>query len=210
MRIELEENGPFQVNTYLVMNEERGECVVIDPGFAFPRLVKIIEEEKLKLSAIISTHGHIDHIEGVSALKKQTGAAYYAPLGDEYLIRSAGEQARLFGLKKPEVIMPDYDLKDGDELNLAGFEIRVLHTPGHSRGSVSLVIGSNVFTGDVLFMDSIGRTDLPGGDYHCLNRTIIEKLFSLDPKTRVFPGHGPATTIGREKEHNPFFNMPLY
>lgn len=195
--------GPFQTNAYLLTNEQTGESLVIDPGMQPEPLLEAVDQEKV--TAILLTHAHLDHIGGLNELRQQTKAPVYIhPLEQSWLRDPQLNGSGYFGLE-PIVCEPaEHELSDGQTLHVAGFNIRVLHTPGHSPGSCSFVIGQHCFGGDVLFAQSIGRTDLPGGDYETLMISIQDKLFELDDDTIVYPGHGPKTTIEAEKMYNPF------
>jgi len=206
MEIDVCANGPFVVNSYLVSNGKR--CFLIDPGLQISPLLDKIEKNNLKLEAILATHGHIDHIDGVASVKKKFSAPFYVNMGDKDLIDTVSVQARMFGVPDPGNVSVDKELPSSGEIEIAGLKINLLYTPGHSKGSVSLYLESEnvVFSGDALFNFSIGRTDLPGGNYEKLISSIRKKLFVLPDKTRVLSGHGPETTIGHEKKLNPFFN----
>lgn len=197
--------GPLQVNCYVVGCEATGEGVVIDAGDEADDILAAIRQHGLKVKAILNTHAHFDHVGAVHALKAATGARFYLHQADLPLLRTAPMQAAYFGLRigpTPEV---DVYLNEGDEIVFGQERLQVLHTPGHTAGGVSFVGDRVAFVGDELFQDSIGRTDLPGGNYTQLIYTVRTKLFTLSDDVVVYPGHGPATTIGREKRHNPFF-----
>ncbi|MDY6933446.1 MAG: MBL fold metallo-hydrolase [Spirochaetota bacterium] len=206
MQIITHENGPFLVNTYLVLNETSGKAFIIDPGTDIEPLCKKIEKEKILLEATVCTHGHLDHVFGVSALQKKYNIPFYMNKMDLHFIDSLPFQAGIFGVSDPGIPTLDFDLPTSGMISLADIQINLLYTPGHSKGSVSIYIEESVFSGDALFNFSIGRTDLPDGNYNELITSVKEKLFSLPEETKVFPGHGPSTTIGREREYNPFFD----
>jgi len=206
MRITTFENGPFMVNTYLVVNEETSGAFIIDPGSDIRPLLDRIERDGVRLEAIVNTHGHIDHVAGVNLIKKRFEVPLYLNAGDEDMLASVGVQARMFGVGDPGPIAIDVRLPDSGTVTVAGITLEVLHTPGHSKGSLSFLIGDTVFTGDALFNFSIGRTDLPGGSYAELIESIRNRIFTLPDATKVLCGHGPATDIGTEKRLNPFFN----
>lgn len=195
-------NGPFMVNSYLVVNGRRG--FIIDPGSGIKPLLTKIESEKLELEAIIATHGHIDHIEGVNAVKRKFKVPFYVNDMDTDLIKTVRMQARMFGVPDPGEISSDRNLPSSGEIEVAGLKLGLMHTPGHSKGSVSIMIEDVLFSGDTLFNFSIGRTDLPGGDYEELITSIKSKILVMPDTTRVLSGHGPETTVGREKKMNPF------
>ncbi len=196
--------GPFQTNAYLITNEQTGESLVIDPGMQPAVLLDALRNEKV--AAILLTHAHLDHIGGLQAVRKLTKAPVYIhPEEQAWLIDPVLNGSQLFGMSEPIVCDPaERELQDGQTLELAGFTIQVLHTPGHSPGSCSFVIGQHCFSGDVLFAQSIGRTDLPGGSFETLMASIQDKLFELDDDTIIYPGHGSKTTIETEKMFNPF------
>ena len=195
-------NGPFMVNSYLVVNDKKG--IIIDPSSGVEPFLKKIKSEKIELEAIIATHGHIDHIDGVNIVKKKFNANFYVNNLDLDLVSAVQTQARMFGVHDPGKIIPDKNLPLSGELNLAGLTLQLLHTPGHSKGSVSVKIDNVLFSGDTLFNFSIGRTDLPGGNYEELISSIKNKILIFPDDTQVLSGHGPETTIGKEKRVNPF------
>ena len=195
-------NGPFMVNSYLVINDKKG--FIIDPGSGAGPFLKKIESDKIELEAIIATHGHIDHIDGVNIIKKKFNASFYVNDLDSDLISSVQTQARMFGVPDPGRIMGDRNLPLSGDMKLAGLTLQFLHTPGHSKGSVSIKIDNILFSGDTLFNFSIGRTDLPGGNYEELISSIKKKILILPDDTQVLSGHGPETTVGKEKKMNPF------
>lgn len=204
LQIRSYELGLFQTNAYLITNKATGESIIIDPGMEPEVLLKAVEKENVV--AILLTHAHLDHIGGLQAVRKQTEAPVYIhPLEQEWLIDPNLNGSARYSMFEPIVCDPaEHELQDGQNLQLAGLPIQVLHTPGHSPGSCSFVIGQVCFGGDVLFAQSIGRTDLPGGHYETLIASIQDKLFELDDDTIVFPGHGPKTTIEAEKMYNPY------
>jgi glyoxylase-like metal-dependent hydrolase (beta-lactamase superfamily II) len=206
LRVLSETVSPFAENTFFVFDDETKAAIIVDPGDEADRLFGVVEEHGLNVERILLTHGHIDHVGAVPAMRRRTGAEVWMHPGDEFLLDGLKAQAELLGLRPPEeqpVI--DHALAEGDVFPFAGGEIRVFETPGHSPGSVTLDFGELLVAGDVLFAGSIGRTDLPGGDHDQLLKTIRERLFVYPDKTIVYPGHGPSTTIGREKRQNPFF-----
>ena len=196
--------GPLEVNCYILGCEDTKEAAIIDPGDNADEIISTIEKEGLNPKFIINTHAHFDHIGGVKVIQDHFKIDFILHEGDLFLVENASEQATAFGLKpisKPEV---NKNVTNGEKVILGNKFITVIHTPGHSPGGVCYYSGNNVFVGDTLFAGSIGRTDLPGGSYETLINSIRENLFPLGDSTVVYPGHGPSTTIGNEKEHNPF------
>ncbi len=200
------ENGPFLVNSYLVINETSNEAFILDPGHDTAPLLEAIEKENLNLTAIVATHGHLDHVEGVTKVQETYNVPFIVNDGDRQLIETIPVQAGMFGVPAPGVPVISEVLPLSGTKEVAGLTMELLHTPGHSPGSVSIKIENIVFSGDALFNFSIGRTDLPGGNYEELISSIKDKLFSLPDDTTVLPGHGPGTTIGNEKKMNPFLS----
>lgn len=203
--------NPFTENTYVVYDNDTKECVIIDPGCSNTaeenELFGFIDSHRLKPLMAISTHGHIDHIIGNDAVKKRYGIPVAAHSGVKRDYAHARQQATWFGLSSEGAFdMPDRDLKDGEIIKVGESTLEVICTPGHAEGSISLYaeIEGWVFTGDALFCRSIGRTDLPGGSYETLFKSIKERLFHLPDDTEVFSGHGESTTIFDEQRYNMF------
>jgi hydroxyacylglutathione hydrolase len=197
-------NGLFEENCYLLGEAGRSDVVIVDPGEEAGRILEEARARKLSITEIWLTHAHIDHIMGVDAVKRATGAPVYLHPADRPLYDDLVEQGALFGFDLPPAPPPDRILQHGQRLTLGAVEIEVRHLPGHSPGHVVFVAPGVVLGGDVLFQGSIGRTDLTGGDLPTLLAGIREHLFCLPDDTIVYPGHGPATTIGRERATNPF------
>jgi len=195
------------VNTYLVYKENTMKGFIIDPGSDIGPLLDHCDGNHITVESIIATHTHIDHIAGVGEVQRRYGIPFYCSEREKDFIKNVSVQARMFGVKDPGIPEIDRFLPDSGSMTLSGFELQLFHTPGHSPGSLSFYNRENsiVFSGDALFNMSIGRTDLPGGSYEELIRSIEERLFTLPDETTVYPGHGPATTIGSEKQMNPFF-----
>lgn len=197
--------GMIQANCYIVADEATKKAIVIDPGGDAPVIAQRIEKLGLDVVAVLATHGHFDHVEGLAGMKARFHAPIYAHPGDLPLIRGIRNQGLLFGIQVEAAPTPDVDFVEGMEIPFGNLKARILHTPGHSRGSVSILVGDRLFTGDLLFAGSIGRTDLEGGDYVTLISSVTQKVFTLPDATKVYPGHGPATSVGVEKRTNPFF-----
>jgi glyoxylase-like metal-dependent hydrolase (beta-lactamase superfamily II) len=198
--------GPLQVNCFIVADERTREAIVIDPGDDAQDLLRMIREKDLKVKYIVNTHAHFDHVSANKALKEATGAELLVHEGDAPLLAAVSQHAKMFGMTAPSSPPADRYVKHGDVIAAGGVSLKVLHTPGHSPGGICLLGDGFVFTGDALFESSIGRTDLPGGDLMTLINAIKEHLMTLPDDTQVFCGHGPATTIGAERQENPFLN----
>jgi glyoxylase-like metal-dependent hydrolase (beta-lactamase superfamily II) len=196
----------LQCNCSVFGDEETREALVVDPGDEIGRILQVLKQHGLTLKWIVITHAHIDHIGGAQKLKKATGAPVYMNPNDTELQEMMDVQAGWLGVPTPEAVEIDAPAMDGSKLVMGATEFLVLETPGHTQGSISLWIPSEnkLVAGDTLFRDSIGRTDLPGGDSRQILRSIHEKLMGLPEETVVVPGHGGSTTIGREKQVNPF------
>ena len=201
--------GEYETNCYVLRNNDAAQdCLVIDPGLEADELIEFLDEQKLNPVAVVLTHGHIDHIAGVAALRSRFPEikVYIHNLDAEMLTEPNINLSAMTGsafVTEAE----DISLKERDIIDLAGVKLLVLHTPGHTPGGISLYSKEDrvVFVGDTLFADSVGRADFPGGSMSQLLRSVREKLFTLPEETQVYPGHGPETTIAAEKTHNPFF-----
>lgn len=213
MQIAIFQFSLFGINTYLVFDPDTKECAMIDPGMSNPQEEKALEnfiaEKGLKLTQVINTHLHIDHVAGIPYLQKKYGVPVLAHEGDSFMAAGMSQQARMFGLTLPldNIEISEY-LKDGDKIKVGNGTLEVISVPGHSKGSIALYDpeGKFLISGDSLFQGSIGRTDLPGGNYKELIDSITERLLTLPDDTVVLPGHGGASTIGEEKQSNPFLN----
>jgi len=206
MIIETKGVGPFQVNWYIVACEETQEAVVIDPGAEVEQIVDFLKANHLNIKYIANTHGHVDHVAGVKQLKQITGTPFLLHPSDRMFLEGFEEKAAMFGLPTLGAPSVDGDLNEGDVLKVGKLELRIIHTPGHSPGGIVFYFENTLIAGDTLFQGSIGRTDFPGGDYETLINSIKDKLFPLGDDVVVHTGHGPSTTIGIEKVHNPFLN----
>jgi glyoxylase-like metal-dependent hydrolase (beta-lactamase superfamily II) len=198
--------GLLQCNCSIFGDEAAKEAIVIDPGDDLAEIDAILNKHQLKVSAIVVTHAHIDHVGGAHKLREKWNAPVYLNLDDDELLARLDVQARWIGVPTPERVEVDTDARDSTLLCLGGSELQVIHTPGHTPGSISLYLPqqAKLIAGDTLFRDSIGRTDLPGGNTRQIFSSIKTRLLVLPEETVVFPGHGAKTTIGREKERNPF------
>ena len=198
--------GPLQCNCSILGDAESKRALVIDPGDDLPQIQEILDRHGLLVEKIVFTHAHIDHIGAGAEFKRMTGAPTYLHRAELPVLASLPQQASWIGIPEPEQVAIDHFLEEGDTVDFAGREFAVLFTPGHSPGSISLYSPSDklLVSGDVLFRDSIGRTDLPGGDFETLMSSIRDKLYPLPDDVVVIPGHGPATTLGRERRSNPF------
>ena len=198
--------GLLQCNCSIFGDEQTRQAIVIDPGDEIEKITKLLERHQLTVKAIVITHAHIDHIAGAYKLRGLTGAPVYLNERDKELFEALEMQARWLGIPTPERTEIDSTAADGTVLRLGEADFQVLHTPGHTQGSISLWIPqeNKLIAGDTLFRDSIGRTDLPGGNGPQLLSSIKTRLLDLPDDAIVIPGHGPNTTIGREKQLNPF------
>jgi glyoxylase-like metal-dependent hydrolase (beta-lactamase superfamily II) len=200
--------GLLQCNCSIFGDEGTREAIVVDPGDQIEDLLSILRKHSLRVNAIVITHAHIDHIGGAAKLKAATKAPVYLNANDQELYDGLDVQASWLGMPRMEQTEIDAAAKEGDTLVLGETPFHILHTPGHTQGSISIWIPTEnkLLAGDTLFRDSIGRTDLPGGDSRQILGSIHTKLLTLPEEANVIPGHGPKTTIGREKERNPFLH----
>jgi hydroxyacylglutathione hydrolase len=197
--------GPLACNCYVVGEESTRRAIVIDPGGDADELAGEIASQDLTITAIVATHAHFDHIIAAEQLRALTGAPFVLHDDDRPLLDWMQESGRLFlDVELPPPPEVDTSAREGERITAGAVEFEVVHTPGHSPGSISLVAAGGVFSGDTLFAGSIGRTDLPGGDAQALLGAVRSKLFALDESLIVYPGHGPTTTLGAERAENPF------
>ncbi len=209
LQLEIFEFNPFRENTY-VLHDESGEAAIVDPGCQneqeYQQLKKFLEYKKLRPKFILNTHGHVDHVMGNKRVKEGLGLPIMGHEADAHLIEEAVTHGMLFGLDIDQPPAFDTCIDEGESIKIGGSALELFHVPGHSPGSLAFYNHPSgiLIIGDVLFNGSIGRTDLPGGDFDTLVKGIHQKILSLPPGTRVYPGHGPSTTIENEKKHNPF------
>jgi hydroxyacylglutathione hydrolase len=196
--------GPFATNAFLVCCEETRETAVIDVGFDPDLIADEIRRHSLTVRYLLNTHAHYDHAAAMAPLQEKVGGSYWLHDGDRPLLDRLTDQGMAFGLPAARAPAEVHSLTDGQTLELGKQSISVIHTPGHSPGSVTFRWGDWLWVGDVLFAGSIGRTDLPGGSFEILSDSIRSRLFPLGDSLRVLPGHGPETTLGVERRTNPF------
>ena len=203
--------GMYFTNCYVVGCEETKEAIVIDPGFdrnaEAEKVLRFIDQNNLRVKYIVNTHGHADHTAGNGIMKKATGAPILIHENDAVMLSGVAKaMSRIFGFRGTSS-PADKTLREGDIIQFGRIKLVVLHTPGHSEGGISLLGEDFVFTGDTLFAGSIGRTDFPGASFEEIMQSIKTKLMPLPDRFKVYPGHGPPTTIGEEKKYNPFLQM---
>ena len=196
--------GPIMANSFVLGCEETHEAAVIDPGDEADRILLALAESDLSLKYIINTHGHLDHVAANRRLKEITGAPILIHPLDAPMLNQVASSAAAWGITAENSPPPDRELEDGDKVTFGNINLRVIHTPGHTPGGISLCTDREVFVGDTLFAGSIGRTDFPGGSFETIKKSIRQKLFALDDDFTVYPGHGPTTTIAEERRTNPF------
>ncbi len=199
--------GLLEVNCYILGDEETKEAVVIDPGGDEDEILETLKFHGLKCKLIIDTHGHFDHVDANAPVQVATGAQIAIHSLDAHMLSRPSQDALLFTGNRARTSKADILLKEGDVLSFGKYRLKVLHTPGHTPGHISLVLENHtvVYVGDLLFAGSIGRTDFPGGSFEALINAVKTKIFPLGDQYTVFPGHGPVTTVGQEKKNNPFF-----
>jgi len=196
--------GPLQENCYIVGDETTGEGIVIDPGDEAGRIVARVRRLRLKVGKIVNTHAHVDHIAAAQAVKEELGAKLYLHPAEQIHLPGLLEYALMFGLSDARMPTVDIALHDGDEIPFGSRRILVTNTPGHTPGHCVLRIGDDLFCGDLIFAGSIGRTDLPGGDYEAMVDSLETTILTLPDETRLHPGHGESTTVAVERRLNPF------
>lgn len=196
--------GPLMANCFIAGCEDTKEAVVIDPGGEADRILLSLAESELKVKYIINTHGHFDHVSANGKMKEATGADLLIHPLDAPMLGMLSSNAAVFGISVANSPSCDRTIEEGETVSFGNFTLNVIHTPGHTPGGISLYSDGIIFVGDTLFAGSIGRTDFPGGDFDTLIASIKTKLFKLEDDVRVLSGHGPETSIGREKRFNPF------
>lgn len=198
--------GPLQCNCSIIGDEASREAMVFDPGDDIAEILAMVQKHGLTVKQIVITHAHIDHVGGAMKLKKQTGAPILLNQNDTALLKMLDVQATWLGMQTSEKVQIDQSVADGDSLKLGSLAGTVIHTPGHTEGSVCVYFPTDqkLIAGDTLFAGSIGRTDLPGGSYDKIISSLHDRVLALPDDTLVIPGHGPVTTIGEERESNPF------
>ena len=196
--------GPLDNDTYLIVCPETREVAVLDVGFEPERAIEAVRRAGLGVRYLLNTHAHYDHVAGMREVQDALGGEYWLHPADRPLLDRLSDQGAAFGFPPAQAPRDPHDLEDGQSLALGRGALEVIHTPGHSPGGVCFRAGDDLWVGDTLFAGSIGRTDLPGGSFAELERSIHERLFPLGDSLRVHPGHGASTTIGEERLHNPF------
>lgn len=196
--------GPLDNNTYLITCDATRETAVVDVGFEAEAVIAAVREHDLNVRWLLGTHAHYDHAAGMLEVQREVGGVYALHPADFPLLAVLSEQGRMFGFPPAEPPEVGFELAEGQRIPLGESELEVMFTPGHAPGHVVFRHGSTLWSGDVLFRESVGRTDLPGGSWPDLVRSIQSRLFALPGDVRCLPGHGPVTTIGHEKRHNPF------
>ncbi len=195
--------GPIDANNYLLIDEESQEAVMIDCSDARPQVLEEIKNLGIKLKYILLTHGHFDHIMGVDVFKNKFDVDTYVSQDDMVQVETTPKMIFMFtGLNAPDIKTINHFVKDGDEFTFGKHKIKAIATPGHTEGGMCYLVDGKIFSGDTLFQRSVGRYDLPGGDFKKLSHSVKEVLFNLPDSTEVYPGHGPKTTIAYEKKYN--------
>ncbi|MEK7467193.1 MAG: MBL fold metallo-hydrolase [Planctomycetota bacterium] len=196
--------GPFAENSYVIGDEAAREGALVDPGGDVEELLEIAKNARLKVGKILITHAHWDHVFGVAEAKRLTGAETILPRGERKMLEALDRQSEMMGLPAPEEPEIDRWVDEGDTIEIGSLEFRVMIVPGHSPGHGAFISGLDALSGDTLMAGSVGRTDLPGGNFEVFADSITNKILKLPDKTRIHPGHGPSTTVGKERDSNPF------
>ena len=211
MEIRCFTGGDFAQNGYVASCEATGQCVIVDPGAAAPDMVAAVKEEAGEVTAVLLTHAHFDHVEGLGVIRDYIDVPAYVHPADRAMFDNLPAQAAMLGLSSPQLDPPERELEDRQTFRFGETAFKVIHAPGHSPGHVIFQAHHDALAlvGDLLFAGSVGRTDLPGGDYQALFRSIRQHVLTMPDETRLFTGHGPATTVGHERTTNPFL-IPNY
>lgn len=204
MRVERFQVGPLENNLYLLTTPGARDAIVVDPSIESEAVLEQIHARGLSVKRILLTHAHIDHIQMVKPFHDRTGAPVWLHADDRFLYDRGAGQAAEIGFSWPGTVPIDHWIVEGEEVGIPGIAVTAIQTPGHSPGSMTFATEAGLIAGDVLFRGSVGRADLPGGDWPTLVRSVRERLFAYPPETAVYPGHGPLTTIGHEMKTNPF------
>jgi len=199
--------GPFEANNYLIVDESSKKAVLIDCSGSIDKIETELKKYNAVLEKILLTHAHIDHIVGCYEASQKFGAKIFINEEDMFLVKNLKQQLQMFGLPPAKEPTIDGFIKDNDIIKVGELKIKVLHTKGHSKGGSCFLVEDKLFSGDTLFLSSVGRTDLPGGDYQELEYSVREKIFTLDGDLTIYPGHGASTTLEKEKLDNPFFGQ---
>jgi glyoxylase-like metal-dependent hydrolase (beta-lactamase superfamily II) len=196
--------SPLLENCYIVADELSREGILVDPGDEAERILRKIDSLGLRIDKIVNTHAHVDHVCAVQTVKESLNAKFYLHPAETVHLPRLLESAKLFGISNARIPEVDLPLRDGDVIRFGAFEMKVVHTPGHTPGHCILIVAGDVFCGDLIFASSIGRTDFPGGDYPTILASLESAILTLPNETRLHPGHGPSTTVAVEREYNPF------
>lgn len=201
--------GHLSTNCYVITDGSSGEGIVIDPGGDVEKILAVLDEGRLRANAIILTHGHWDHIAAAIDVSRATGAGVFIHRGDGDMAADPMKNLSIVVANEQFAMEPDHPLEDGQVITVGQLEVKVIHTPGHTQGGVSLLIGDKLFCGDLIFRESVGRTGLPGSDSDLLRESILIKVMTLPDSVELYPGHGDPTTVGWERENNPYINRWL-
>jgi glyoxylase-like metal-dependent hydrolase (beta-lactamase superfamily II) len=199
--------GPFDANNYLLIDEGTKKAVLIDGSGEVDDIKEFLDQNNATLDKVLLTHGHVDHVAGCFDLKEKLGAKIFIHKDDMTLIENTKKQLQMFGLPPTQEAPIDDFIEDGQIVEVGNLHIKAIHTKGHSKGGLCFLVEDKLFSGDTLFLGSVGRTDLPGGSYQELDESITQKIFALSGDLTIYPGHGPKTTLEYEKKNNPFFGQ---